>query len=172
MTTIVLPLTELTVPPTPPRPLDGWHWPFAEGLINTDRAVTVPPLCGPLPRAGRTATQLPAVTSVSCAGESSEIFVDGENATAAAPLGWVRWIVVPDTDAISPATRSLPLADGAPDVDGAVDVDPFARVDVVGELGELVVDEPHAANDSTVIPTTARSGYFDIAVVSIIDGSF
>jgi hypothetical protein len=65
----------------------------------------------------------------------------------------------------------LPSADAVPDVDVEVDVDvePLALLDVVGDP---VVDEPHAASDNAVSPMTARSGYFDIAVLGIIDGSF
>jgi hypothetical protein len=80
----------------------------------------------------------------------------------------VTWIVVPETDAISPDTRSLPWADGAPEVGGDDDdpgVVPLALLDVVGDP---VVDEPHAAIDSAVTPMTASSGYFDIAVFAMV----
>ena len=54
---------------------------------------------------GRTLTQLPAVTSVSPAGVTSLIAVDGVKSTMAFPFFWVTWIVPPDTDAMRPATR-------------------------------------------------------------------
>jgi hypothetical protein len=51
-------------------------------MICTLAAVTVPPPASP-PRVGRTATQLPAVTSDSWAGASDEILVEFAKSTVA-----------------------------------------------------------------------------------------
>src|ERR1700756_4222709 len=75
-TVMVLPATEATVPLTmrcfaaPPEGgapagcLGSAHWLLTAGLIRTNCAVIAPPVSA-LSRVGRTATQLPAVTSVS-----------------------------------------------------------------------------------------------------------
>ena len=92
--------------------------------------------------------------SVSLAGVSSMIFVDGENATVADPFAPVTSIVVPDTESIDPLTSSSPLTfTGAWD-DATADV-VLGAVD--DELGELLSDEPQATADSAVIPTIAST---------------
>jgi hypothetical protein len=92
--------------------------------------------------------------SVSLTGVNSRIFVDGENATVAGPLGCVTWIVVPDTDATCPNTRSLPLAGAVTEDDADGDGVPVA----LGEaLDDPLLDEPHAATDSAVTPMTAST---------------
>ena len=60
---------------------------------------------------------------------SSETFVDGVKSTVAVPDRWLTWIVLPDTESISPVTQSLPLAvaDGDDDEVGAEPVG-FAEV--------------------------------------------
>jgi hypothetical protein len=54
-------------------------------MICTLAAVTVPPLAS-LPRVGRMATQLPAVTSDSWAGAIDEILVELAKSTVALPF--------------------------------------------------------------------------------------
>ena len=88
----VLPATEATVPLTarcfafaPAGCLGSWHLPSTAGLTRTNCAVIAPPLSA-LSRVGCTATQLPVVTSVSCAGVTSLIFVDGLKSTVVFPL--------------------------------------------------------------------------------------
>lgn len=76
---------------------------MADGTICTDAAVTEP-LLALLSRVGRMATQLPAVTSDNWAGMSDEIFVDVSKSTVVLPFFCATWIVLPDTDEISPAT--------------------------------------------------------------------
>ncbi|HME46860.1 hypothetical protein [Mycobacterium sp.] len=45
-------------------------------------------------------------------------------------------------------------------------------LDGFDDVGDPLVEEPHAATDTAVIPMTASSGYFDIAVLGMVDGSF
>ncbi|WP_445169442.1 hypothetical protein ACTXG7_09040 [Mycolicibacterium sp. Dal123E01] len=58
---------------------------------------------GALPRAGRTATQLPTVTSVSAAGVISEILVADEKPIVELMLLSLTIIVLPVTEVINPA---------------------------------------------------------------------
>jgi len=82
------------------------------------------------------------------------IFVDGENATVADPVGPVTAIVVPDTDAMDPLTSSSPLTlAGA--WDAAVADVAFGAVEE--SLGGLLLDEPHATAYSAAIPTIAST---------------
>src|ERR1700744_2992756 len=157
LTVMVLPATEATVPLTkrcfaaPPEGgapagcLGPAHWPLTAGVIRTTCAVIAPPVSA-LSRVGCTATQLPAVTSVSWAGVTSVIFVDGVKSTVAFPACWVTWIASPDTEAIIPLTQALPLgaADGV-DGDVAELVLPAA---VEGwAVFDVVWDAPHAATE-------------------------
>jgi hypothetical protein len=79
------------------------------------------------------------------------IFVAGENDTVADPFGPLTSIIVPDTDAIEPATSSSPFT-----LTGATDVGCAAADDVTGvvgdSLGELLVVDPHATVANAVIP--------------------
>jgi hypothetical protein len=173
VTLMVLPATEATAPWTPGRfagavvgepegppgaaSLPGGHLPSTAGLTRTDPAVIGWSPWDP-PWAGRTLTQLPAVTSVSAAGLASLTFVDAVKSTVALPFFWVTWAALPDTDAISPLTCAWPVAGGTEEdggvVDGGAAVAPGELVlgDVVGLD---VFDEPHAAMDSAVTPVTA-----------------
>lgn len=87
LTTTVLPLTDATVPRTAlARACCGAvHVPSGAVPITTLRAVTCAPP-DPSSCVGRTATQLPAVTSVTCAGVSSATVVDGVTSTVAVPF--------------------------------------------------------------------------------------
>jgi hypothetical protein len=80
----------------------------------------------------------------------SETSVDGVKSTVAAPDRWVTWIVLPDTESISPLTQSLPFADADGDDDVGLEVVGLAAV------GFVLFDVPHAARDSAVAPVTAR----------------
>jgi hypothetical protein len=124
--------------------------PSTAGLTRTDLAVSGWP--GADSRAGRTVTQLPAVTSVSAAAVTSVTFVDGVKATAALPFSCVTVAVFPDTDAISPLTRAWPVAGGdVADVAGAA-----AELVVLGAVvGPELFDEPHAATETAVTPVSA-----------------
>ncbi|HZE14971.1 MAG TPA: hypothetical protein VE197_04265, partial [Mycobacterium sp.] len=119
-TAMVLPETESTLPLTPGFPAGaedggdgaapagpgadsggGGHLPSTAGVISTDCAVGAPPSeAWP----GSTLTQLPVVTSLSCAELTSVIFVDGVKSTVAVPCRSLRLIVLPDTDEIMPST--------------------------------------------------------------------
>jgi hypothetical protein len=60
--------------------------------------------------------------------------------------------VFPDTDAISPRTRTCPVAGGEVDVVAGDD----AELEVlVADPGLEVCEEPHAATETAVIPVTA-----------------
>jgi hypothetical protein len=129
---------------------DG-HLPSTAGLTRTDRAVIPLPLVEALWRPGCTLMQLPAVTSVSCAGVSSETSVDGVKSTVAVPDRWLTWMVLPDTESISPRTQSLPLADADGDDDVGGKLVGFA------DVGFALFDvPPQAATDSAAAPVTAR----------------
>lgn len=106
------------------------------------------------PCAGRTLTQLPAVTSVNAAGVTSLTFVDGVKSTVALPFCWVTCAALPDTDVIRPLTRVWPVAGGVADVEG-VAPEPLAAG--AEDWGLAVFDEPHAATDSAVAALTATS---------------
>ena len=92
--------------------------------------------------------------SVSLAGVSSMIFVDGENATFADPCGPLTSIVVPDTESIDPLTSSSPLTFAGAWDDATADVVLGAADDA---LGELLLDEPQATADNAAIPTIAST---------------
>jgi hypothetical protein len=127
--------------------------PSTAGLTRTNCAVIAPPLFA-LSRVGRTATQLPVVTSVNCAGVTSLIFVDGLKSTVAFPLCWVTWIASPDTEAIIPLTQALPFADADGEDVAAELVGPAA---VEGwPVFDVVWDAPHAATDSAVAPVSVK----------------
>jgi hypothetical protein len=81
----VLPLIEPTAPTTSRPPRGCGHCPFDEGMSCTLAALTVP-LLASLPRAGRTTTQLPVVTSDSWAGAIDEILVELPKSTVALPF--------------------------------------------------------------------------------------
>ena len=78
------------------------------------------------------------------------IFVDGEKSTVAAPVCWVTWIASPDTEAISPATQSLPFAAAGGD-DVTAELVGLAAVE-----GFELFEAPHAATDSTAAPVSVR----------------
>jgi hypothetical protein len=138
---------------------DG-HLPSTAGLTRTDRAVIPPPLAEALWRPGCTLMQLPAVTSVSWAGVSSETSVEGVKSTVAVPERWLTWIVLPDTESISPRTQSLPLADADGDDDVGGELVGFA------DVGFAVFDvPPQAATDSAAAPVTARTANRDSRAV-------
>jgi len=89
-------------------------------------------------------------------------FVDGVTSTVADPRGSVTVTVPPETAPTTPRTWSLPLlpAAGPGVAPGAVaDGDELAAAGLLLGLddGEDVLDEPHAANDSAVRPTTATT---------------
>jgi hypothetical protein len=87
------------------------------------------------------------------------ILVDSENATDADPCAELTSILIPDTEAIEPLNSSSPLIfTGASDA-GAAAADVLADVaEAVGDsVGELLVGDPQAAADKTVIPATARA---------------
>lgn len=158
VTVMVFPLTEATVPWTAgclagalDDGADGVvadraggcfgcrHWPSAAGLTCTDCAV-IAVLSWVLSRVGRTLTQLPAVTSVSCAGVISVTVVDGVRSTVADPLCCRIWMVLPDTAATRPATCCRPRA---------------------GELAGLadgagLFDVPHPARDRAIAAAIVR----------------
>jgi hypothetical protein len=103
---------------------------------------------------GCTATQLPVLTSVSCAGVTSVIFVDGEKSTVAFPDCWVTWIASPATEAIIPLTQALPFAEAGGDEVAAELVGPGA---VEGwAVFDVVWDAPHAATDRAVAPVSVK----------------
>ena len=83
-------------------------------------------------------------------------FVAAEKETFAAPFGPLTWIVVPDTDAMDPATSSSPFT-----FTGVADVGDAAGVEVAGVVGdspgELLVDGPQAMADDAVIPMSANT---------------
>jgi hypothetical protein len=81
---------------------------------------------------------------------SSETSVDGVKSTVAVPDRWLTWMVLPDTESISPRTQSLPLADADGDDDVGAELVGFA------EVGLALFDVPQAATDSAVAPVTAR----------------
>jgi hypothetical protein len=87
--------------------------------------------------------------SVSWAGVVSETAVDGVKSTVAVPDRWLTWIVLPDTESISPFTQSLPL----PDADGAEGVGAALLVGFA-EVGFASLELPHAAMDSAVAPVS------------------
>jgi hypothetical protein len=65
--------------------LGCWHLPSTAGLTRTDLAVMdCPPWDSP--RAGRTLTQLPAVTSLNAAEVTSVTWVDEVKSTVVLPL--------------------------------------------------------------------------------------
>jgi hypothetical protein len=84
---------------------------------------------------------------------TSVTFVDGVKSTVAVPAAWVTWTALPDTEAISPLTWSLPFADADDDCDDEVGE---ADVGLADEVGLALSDVPHAATDSAVAPVTAR----------------
>jgi hypothetical protein len=121
--------------------------------------VTDPSGAGLVPRAGRTETQLPTVTSVSAAGVISETFVADEKPTEDVTLLAFTANVLPVTEAISPDRWSLPPPLGVgvdPDVVGAVAlVVPEAAG--CGAEFDVVGDEPQAATDNAVNPIRTRN---------------
>ncbi len=149
----VRPVAGIAVVEAPAGCLGDGHLPSTAGLTRTNCAVIAPPLSA-LSRVGCTLMQLPAVTSVSCAGVSSETSVDGVKSTVAAPDRWLTWIVLPDTESISPCTQSLPFADAdGGDDDVGLEVVGLAAV---GFVLFDVWDAPHAARDSAVAPVSAK----------------
>jgi hypothetical protein len=87
--------------------------------------------------------------SVSWAGVVSETAVDGVKSTVAVPDRWLIWIVLPDTESISPFTQSLPL----PDAEGVEEVGAELLVGLA-EVGFASLELPHAAMDSAVAPVS------------------
>jgi hypothetical protein len=81
---------------------------------------------------------------------SSLMVVAGVKSTVAMPVFWVTWMVLPDTDAIRPATRwPLPGAGGCVGAEAAC-------VGLADWAGVLVCELPHAARDSVAAPAAAR----------------
>lgn len=139
--------------------------PSTAGLTRTDRAVIPPPLVEAVWRPGCTLMQLPAVTSVSWAGVSSDTSVDGVKSTVAVPDRWLTWIVLPDTESISPRTQSLPLADADGDDEVGGELVGFA------DVGFALFDAPpQAATDSAAAPVTARIAERDSRAVRKVAG--
>jgi hypothetical protein len=94
--------------------------------------------------------------------------VAGAKATAAVPVppGWVTWMVLPDTDAICPATWSLPIGPGPGAGAAVAEVAVGATVPGVDEAAvDPLFDDPQAATESPAIPIAARSLYRTIVVL-------
>jgi hypothetical protein len=109
----------------------------------------------------RTSTQLPVLTSVSCAGLTWKTFVDGVMATAVGPFTAVTATVLPDTEFTLPSARTFGGAGGAGGGAGAGDegADAWAVDRVDDAVGLAGVDVPQAASRRTVADTaTSRAG--------------